>query len=84
MYTLYSVGLSIAFGLQLPRVLLQASAHGKYRAGIGERLGHYHLGDLGARPLWLHAVSVGEVMATAPWPGPCGRNGRGAPCWCPR
>jgi 3-deoxy-D-manno-octulosonic-acid transferase len=66
MYTLYSVGLSIAFGLQLPRVLLQASAHGKYRAGIGERLGRYRLGELGARPLWLHAVSVGEVAAAAP------------------
>ena len=66
MYPLYSVGLSIAFGLQLPRVLLQACAHGKYRAGIGERLGRYLLPDLSARPVWLHAVSVGEVVAAAP------------------
>ncbi|HYB74951.1 MAG TPA: glycosyltransferase N-terminal domain-containing protein, partial [Candidatus Sulfotelmatobacter sp.] len=66
MYSVYSAALSVVFGLQLPRVLLQASAHGKYRAGIGERLGRYRLGGLGAPPLWLHAVSVGEVVAAAP------------------
>ena len=66
MYSVYSAALSVVFGLQLPRVLLQASAHGKYRAGIGERLGRYRLGGLGAPPLWLHAVSVGEVVAVAP------------------
>lgn len=66
MYTVYSLGLSVALGLQLPRVLVQASAHGKYRAGMGERLGRYRLPGLGAAPVWLHAVSVGEVVAAAP------------------
>jgi len=66
MYRLYSVGLSIAFGLQLPRALAQAAAHGKYRAGLGERLGRYRLPPLGAPPVWLHAVSVGEVVAAVP------------------
>lgn len=77
LYAVYSVGLSIAFGLRLPGVLAQAAAHGKYRTGLGERLGRYTLPTLETRPLWLHAVSVGEVVAAAPlaralrraWPG---------------
>ncbi len=65
-YALYSVGLSIAFGCRLPGVLVQAAAHGRYRTGLGERLGRYHLPPLEAPPVWLHAVSVGEVVAAAP------------------
>ena len=65
MYGMYSAGLCVAFGLRLPGILVQAAAHGKYRTGLAERLGRYHLPPLGT-PIWLHAVSVGEVVAAAP------------------
>jgi 3-deoxy-D-manno-octulosonic-acid transferase len=39
---------------------------GKYRRGIGDRLGNMEPWRGAARPLWLHAVSVGEVMAAVP------------------
>ncbi|SFN39667.1 3-deoxy-D-manno-octulosonic-acid transferase [Formivibrio citricus] len=37
-----------------------------YRSHWGERLGFYPSRPAGAAPLWLHAVSVGEMRATAP------------------
>jgi 3-deoxy-D-manno-octulosonic-acid transferase len=78
MYTLYSVGLGVAFGLRLPGVLVQAAAHGRYRTGLAERLGRYRLPPLEA-PIWLHAVSVGEVVAA----GPLARALREARPGCP-
>ncbi|MBI5379184.1 MAG: hypothetical protein HZA23_03400 [Nitrospirae bacterium] len=43
---------------------------GRYRRGLGERLGQVPMPVLaacrGVRPLWIHAVSVGEVMAVLP------------------
>lgn len=79
MYALYSVGLSIAVGLQLPRALVQAAAHGKYRSGLGERLGRYRLPAFEAPPVWLHAVSVGEVVAAAPLARALREAGPGTP-----
>ena len=52
--------------LTLPYWLLQRMRHGKYRAGLGERLGRIprRLVAQPARPtIWIHAVSVGEVLA---------------------
>ena len=52
--------------LTLPYWLLQRMRHGKYGAGLGERLGRIprRLVAQPARPtIWIHAVSVGEVLA---------------------
>ncbi len=52
-----------------PVLLARMLTTGKYRAGFGERLGRYPapvaaLG--GRRPVWVHAVSVGETVAALP------------------
>jgi 3-deoxy-D-manno-octulosonic-acid transferase len=53
----------------LPYWLLQMARHGKYRKGLGERLGLVpaRLQLLGEQEpvIWVHAVSVGEVLAVA-------------------
>jgi len=63
---LYSTVLSLFLLGLAPRVLWQMLRWGKYRRGIGERFGAVAPTDGGVNPLWLHAVSVGEVMAAAP------------------
>jgi 3-deoxy-D-manno-octulosonic-acid transferase len=73
-YFLYSALLALLLTLTLPWWLVQMLRLGKYRAGLGERLGmvpaRIRLGveDAAARfPVaWIHAVSVGEVLAIAP------------------
>ena len=53
----------------LPYWLFQMARHGKYRRGLAERLGRLpsRLRLPGERELviWIHAVSVGEVLAVA-------------------
>jgi 3-deoxy-D-manno-octulosonic-acid transferase len=66
MYWLYSLGLGGFLAAALPGFLLQAIRHGKYRRGLAERLGGVAPWSEARAPLWLHAVSVGEVMAAAP------------------
>lgn len=56
-----------AIALALPWLLFQRVRHGKYRDGWRAKF----LGDVPARPgdrpcLWLHAVSVGEVVLLEP------------------
>jgi 3-deoxy-D-manno-octulosonic-acid transferase len=66
MYLIYSALLAVAMLLTLPYWLLQRMRHGKYDAGLGERLGRIprRLVAQPARPtIWIHAVSVGEVLA---------------------
>ncbi|MGA9964186.1 MAG: 3-deoxy-D-manno-octulosonic acid transferase [Terriglobales bacterium] len=66
MYLIYSALLAAAMLLTLPYWLLQRMRHGKYRAGLSERLGRIprRLVAQPARPtIWIHAVSVGEVLA---------------------
>src|SRR5580700_4163865 len=66
MYLIYSALLAAAMLLTLPYWLLQRMRHGKYRAGLGERLGRIprRLVAQPAKPtIWIHAVSVGEVLA---------------------
>jgi 3-deoxy-D-manno-octulosonic-acid transferase len=66
MYLIYSALLAAAMLLTLPYWLLQRMRHGKYGAGLGERLGRIprRLVAQPARPtIWIHAVSVGEVLA---------------------
>jgi len=68
MYLVYSMLLAAGLILTLPYWLVQMSRHGKYRAGLGERLGRIpsrlRLGR-GGPTIWVHAVSVGEVMAVS-------------------
>lgn len=67
MYFLYSLLLGLGVLALLPRFLLDATRHGKYAAGLGERAGRLPDFDAGGRPvLWLHCVSVGETQAARP------------------
>lgn len=68
MYLLYSALLAAGLLISLPYWLLQSIRHGKYRAGLGERLGKVpeRLAAQPKRPtIWVHAVSVGEVLAVS-------------------
>jgi len=57
--------------LSLPFWLYQILRHGKYRTGFGERMGSVPArlaAGAGARPgrfIWIHAVSLGEVLAVS-------------------
>ena len=54
--------------LSLPYWLFQFLRHGKYSRGFSERLGKVPsriLTSAPARVLWIHAVSVGEVLAVS-------------------
>jgi 3-deoxy-D-manno-octulosonic-acid transferase len=66
---LYSVALGVAMLVTLPYWLYQMARHGKYRKGCAERIGRVpvRLKLLGEREpvIWVHAVSVGEVLAVA-------------------
>jgi 3-deoxy-D-manno-octulosonic-acid transferase len=67
-YLLYSFALSLVLVVSLPYWLYQALRHGKYRRGLAERMGKVpaRLGSFeGARIVWIHAVSVGEVLAVS-------------------
>jgi len=64
---LYSVLLLAALVLGAPYWLLRMATSGRYRAGLSGRLGLVPQGLRAAvaaqKVIWLHAVSVGEVMA---------------------
>lgn len=67
MYLLYSLLLTFAIFALLPLFLFDALRHGKYVAGLRERLGGVPETDAGGRAvLWLHCVSVGETQAARP------------------
>lgn len=64
---LYSALLALLLIVTLPYWLLQMR-HGKYRAGLWQRLGAVPdtLKARGGKPsIWVHAVSVGEVVASS-------------------
>ncbi len=65
MYSLYSVLLLFALVVSAPWWLLEMLRHGKYRTGLGERLGKVpdRLNQVATSTIWIHAVSVGEVLA---------------------
>jgi 3-deoxy-D-manno-octulosonic-acid transferase len=68
MYLLYSALLAAGLLLTLPYWLWQMSRHGKYHAGLRQRLGQVpeRLASLPGRPvIWIHAVSVGELLAVS-------------------
>jgi 3-deoxy-D-manno-octulosonic-acid transferase len=66
MYLIYSALLAAGLLVSLPYWMLQRLRHGKYRFGLRERLGRIppRLLAQPTRPvIWVHAVSVGEVLA---------------------
>jgi len=69
-YTIYNLILFLGTVLFLPVILFKLATVPKYRGGILQKLGWVRR-DLmkviaGGRPIWVHAVSVGEVMAVHP------------------
>jgi len=66
---LYTVGLAAALVASLPYWLFQMARHGKYRKGFAERLGKFpsrlQVPEHPEPVIWVHAVSVGEVLAVA-------------------
>ena len=67
MYVFYSLLLLCAALLSLPWWIVQMLRLGKYRSGLGERLGFVpaRLNDVKPGCIWVHAVSVGEVLAVS-------------------
>ncbi len=65
MYLIYSALLALVLILGFPYWLLEMLRHGKYRKGLAERLGQVPapIRSSRQRTLWVHAVSVGEVLA---------------------
>src|SRR5579864_832792 len=67
MYFLYSVLLAAALVLGLPYWAFEMIRHGKYWKSLGERLGmvpsRIRQNAAGDGSIWVHAVSVGEVLA---------------------
>jgi 3-deoxy-D-manno-octulosonic-acid transferase len=68
MYLLYSLALAAGLLVSAPYWLIQMLRQGKYRTGLGERLGGVPARLL--RPqtpavVWVHAVSVGEVLGSS-------------------
>jgi 3-deoxy-D-manno-octulosonic-acid transferase len=70
MYILYNLVLVLATVILSPYILFKLATVPKYRGGISQKLGRVRKGVLkvlgGTRPIWVHAVSVGEVMAAHP------------------
>ena len=67
MYVFYSLLLACAALLSLPWWAIQMLRLGKYRSGLAERLGFVptRLSDAQPNSIWVHAVSVGEVLAVS-------------------
>ncbi|HEX8811705.1 MAG TPA: glycosyltransferase N-terminal domain-containing protein, partial [Terracidiphilus sp.] len=66
MYCLYSVLLLFALVISMPWWLLDMLLHDKYRSGWRERLGSvpdWLFNQAAVNTIWIHAVSVGEVVA---------------------
>jgi 3-deoxy-D-manno-octulosonic-acid transferase len=70
-YFLYSLALALAMLLSLPYWLYQILRYGKYRQGFAERMGLVPNrlkalpAERASRVIWIHAVSVGEVLAVS-------------------
>ena len=67
MYLAYSLLLTIGLLVLIPHFIYQALAHGKYLAGLRQRLGSIPELPHSEKPvIWLHSVSVGETQAARP------------------
>jgi 3-deoxy-D-manno-octulosonic-acid transferase len=67
-YLLYSFLTAVVFLMALPYFLYQALRHNKYVGSIAQRLGYLPISfNLdGDESIWVHAVSVGEVLSARP------------------
>jgi 3-deoxy-D-manno-octulosonic-acid transferase len=68
MLLFYSLALALVLILGAPYWLFRMATSGKYREGLGERLGFVPkrlLGRTDEQVIWVHAVSVGELLAAA-------------------
>lgn len=69
-YLLYNLALTSVFVLALPLVPLVLVLGDRYRVGLGQRFGLYPrnlcAAFASARPVWIHAASVGEVRSAEP------------------
>lgn len=66
MLVFYSLALLLVLGVGAPWWLFRMATSGKYREGLGERLGFVPRRlRADGRVIWLHAVSVGEVLAAS-------------------
>ncbi|HEY5329244.1 MAG TPA: 3-deoxy-D-manno-octulosonic acid transferase [Acidobacteriaceae bacterium] len=67
MLTLYSLMLVAALTVSAPWWLYRMATTGRYREGLGQRLGRIPVALLeavrGRKVVWVHAVSVGEALA---------------------
>ena len=70
MYILYNAFLIVMTVVLSPYILFKLITVPKYRGGISQKFGRVRKGVLrvlnNTRPIWVHAVSVGEVMAAHP------------------
>ena len=68
MYLLYSIVTLVVFVAASPYFLYQALRHNKYVGSLGQRLGYLPVSfNLdGDESIWVHAVSVGEVLSARP------------------
>jgi 3-deoxy-D-manno-octulosonic-acid transferase len=64
---LYSFLLALALAVSAPWWLWRMATSGRYRTGLAGRIGrvpeHLSAAAAGRKVIWLHAVSVGEVLA---------------------
>lgn len=67
MYLLYSALLAVVLVLGSPYWLFQMLRHGKYRRGLPQRFGLVpeRFRSCPKPAIWIHAVSVGEVLAVS-------------------
>ena len=81
LYLVYSVLLAIGFVLALPYYLWKGRSTGKYVASFRERMGRFPAPlNAGGQPsIWIHAVSVGEVLAARALVGPLKERFPGRP-----
>ena len=68
MYAAYSVLIVLFFLVMSPYLLYQAVRYRKYTQSLPQRLGYLPVSfNLdGAESIWIHAVSVGEVLTARP------------------
>jgi len=68
-WILYSFALALALAVGSPFWLFRMATTGKYREGLSQRLGAVpaalRRAAQGRRTIWIHAVSVGEIIAAA-------------------
>jgi 3-deoxy-D-manno-octulosonic-acid transferase len=66
MLVIYSLALLLVLVVGAPYWLFRMATSGKYREGLSERLGIVPQRlRVGERVIWVHAVSVGEVLAAS-------------------